>query len=49
MLTAAFDFLVAFTVMCAWAAIAFVLLFIGYFLMDLIGERVYGKQRERRR
>ncbi len=31
----------------AWGGVALVLAFIGVFLMNLIGERVYGKSNER--
>ena len=47
MLTVFMDFVWAATVMAAWVGVALVLAFIGYFLMDLVGERVYGKDRER--
>ena len=48
MLTNVFDFLWAFVVMCAWAGIAGVLLFIGVFVMNLIGDRTYGRNNNRR-
>ena len=41
------DFLMAAAVMAAWVGVALVLAFIGVFLMNLIGERVYGKSNER--
>jgi hypothetical protein len=47
MLTVFWDFALAATVMLAWVGVALVLAFIGFFLMDLIGERVYGKSKER--
>lgn len=47
MLTVFMDFVWAATVMAAWVGVALVLAFIGVFLMNLIGERVYGKSNER--
>lgn len=47
MLTVFMDFLWAALVMVAWVGVALVLAFIGVFLMNLIGERVYGKSNER--
>jgi len=41
------DFCLAATVMAAWVGVAFILAFIGTFVMFAIGERVYGKDRER--
>lgn len=41
-------FFEAAAVMAGWVAIAFILAFIGRFLMELVGERVYGKQRRDR-
>lgn len=47
MLTVFIDFVWAATVMAAWVGVAFVLAFIGTFLMNLVGDRVYGKMNER--
>ena len=47
MLTVFMDFVWAATVMAAWVGVAFVLAFIAIFVMNLIGERVYGKVNER--
>jgi hypothetical protein len=38
------DFLGAALVMGFWVLVAFGLAFIGVFVMNLIGERVYGKK-----
>lgn len=43
------DFLGAALVMGFWVLVAFGLAFIGVFVMNLIGERVYGKQKRRDR
>ena len=47
MLTVFMDFVWAATVMAAWVGVALVLAFIGTFVMFAIGERVYGKDKER--
>lgn len=47
MLTAVVELIWAALVMAAWVGIAFGLAFIGVFVMDLIGERVYGRDNER--
>jgi len=47
MLTVFMDFAWAATVMAAWVGVAFVLAFIAIFVMNLIGDRVYGKTNER--
>lgn len=39
-----FDFLVAALVMAAWVGVAFVLAFVAVFVLDLIGDRNYGRQ-----
>ena len=44
MLTAFGDFGFAALVMLGWVVIAFTLLFIGVFVMNLIGDWVYGRQ-----
>ena len=48
MLSTLWDFGIAALVMAAWVAVAFVLAFVGYFLTDLIGERIYGRNGNRR-
>ena len=48
MLTSFWQLGMAALVMLAWAAVAFVLAFVGYFLVDLIGERIYGRNSNRR-
>ena len=48
MLTSFWELGMAALVMLGWVAVAFVLAFIGYFLVDLIGERIYGKNSNRR-
>ena len=40
------DFALAATVMAAWVGIAFILAFVGTFLLNLIGDWLYGKRRE---
>jgi len=42
------DFAYAATVMAAWVGIAFILAFIGVFLMNLIGDWIYGRNSNRR-
>lgn len=44
MLTVFWDFAFAATVMALWVLAALALVFIGVFLMNLIGDRVYGRQ-----
>lgn len=44
MLTVFWDFAIAATVMALWVLAAFALAFVGYFLTDLIGDRIYGRQ-----
>ena len=46
-MSTAWAFLEAAAVMAGWVAVAFILAFIGRFLMELVGERVYGKDRDR--
>ena len=48
MLTAVWDFGIAALVMAAWVGVAFCLAFVGYFFVDLIGERIYGRNSNRR-
>jgi hypothetical protein len=43
MLTVFWDFLGAAAVMAVWVGVAFVLAFAGVFVMNLIGERIYGR------
>jgi uncharacterized membrane protein (DUF485 family) len=43
------DFLTAALVMAAWVGVAFVLAFVAVFVMDLIGERIYGRQANKER
>lgn len=38
------EFLLAALVMAAWVGVAFVLAFVGVFVMNLIGDRIYGRQ-----
>lgn len=45
MLSTFWDLAFAATVMAAWVGVAFVLAFIGVFVMNLIGDRIYGKER----
>lgn len=40
------DFCLAATVMAAWVGVAFILAFIGTFVMNLIGDWLYGRRRE---
>lgn len=45
MLTAFWDLAFAATVMAAWVGIAFIVAFIGVFVMNLIGDWIYGRNR----
>lgn len=48
MLTSFWELGLAALVMLGWVALALVLAFAGYFLVDLIGERIYGRNSNRR-
>ena len=49
MLTVFWDFLGAAAVMAVWVGVAFVLAFAGVFVMNLVGERIYGRQANKER
>ena len=49
MLTVFWDFAFAATVMAAWVGVAFILAFFGTFVLNLIGDWVYGKRERSRR
>lgn len=38
-----YDFALTAMVMAFWVGVAFVIAFVGRFLIDLVGERVYGR------
>ena len=42
-MTALIDFAFTAMVLAFWVVVAFVIAFIGRFLIDFIGERVYGR------
>lgn len=48
MLTSFWQLGMAALVMVGWIAVALVLAFVGYFLVDLIGEHIYGRNGNRR-
>ena len=48
MLTSFWELGLAALVMLGWVAVAFVLAFAGYFLVDLIGDWIYGRNSNRR-
>jgi len=46
-MTVFMDFLAAALVMAAWVGVAFVLAFAAVFVLDLVGDRIYGKPNRR--